>query len=500
MHHSKALNGIFHTGITPYIIRNNVVQKLYHIPSNASLINPNFIFLYGINAGSGSAGQRIVTGNRVSQIYTSGIPSGITTGIQIFGNSIEVSRNAVFGIGPLANTATRVRGILVSGPNMQLHHNEIHLGTDSASNANTGNVLYWGISKDGTANKIFYNTVKISGENVSNTGTEYTAAYLSITGNQQDSVFNNIFINERSNISAMGTKHYAAYFWTGSNPIMNRNLLFANGNNGFVGNASATDYASLAAFATATNTNSNSRSKQVQFVSPWNLRLAGTSLGDTALVCMPIPRLGFDIDHQPRDAFKPYMGCDEAISHPLPVSLTKFALSTMGSDVLVKWQTSTEINNKGFYIERSYDGIRFEPITFYKGKGNSNSLTSYQHLDKDLLNANTRLYYKLWQVDFDGTKTDLGTRMVQADGIENTIQIYPNPASDAVWIKPGEANTIDAIEIYTLAGSLVKIWPSIKQDANKAAIQLPLAGLNPGMYLLHIKMGNEVIIKKLNLM
>ena len=500
MHHSRTLTGIFHTGITPYIIRNNVVQRLYHFPSNPSLINPNFIFLYGISAGSGSTGQRIVTGNRVSQIYTSGIPSGITTGIQIFGNSIEVSRNAVFGIGPLANTATRVRGILVSGSNMQLHHNEIHLGTDSASNANTGNVLYWGISKDGTANKIFYNTVKISGGNVSNTGTEYTAAYHSIIGDQQDSVFNNIFINERSNISAMGTKHYAAYFWTGSNPIMNRNLLFANGNNGFVGNAAAIDYATLPAFAAATSTNSNSRSKQVQFTSAWNLRLAGTSLGDTALVCMPIPRLGFDIDHQPRDAFKPYMGCDEAISHPLPVSLTKYAVSNLGSDVLVKWQTATEINNKGFYLERSYDGVRFEPIAFFKGKGNSNSVISYQHLDKEILNANTRLYYTLWQVDFDGTKTNLGTRMVQADGIENAIQIYPNPASDAVWIKPGEGNTIDAIEIYTVTGKLVNIWTNLKQNTNNEAILLPVAGLNPGMYVLHIKMGNEVIVKKLNCM
>jgi hypothetical protein len=215
---------------------------------------------------------------------------------------------------------------------------------------------------------------------------------------------------------------------------------------------------------------------------------------------MPIPRLGFDIDHQPRDAFKPYMGCDEAISHPLPVSLTKFALSNMGRDVLVTWQTATEINNKGFYLERSYDGVRFEPIAFYKGKGNSNSVISYQHLDKEILNANTRLYYTLWQVDFDGTKTDLGTRMVQADGIENAIQIYPNPASDAVWIKPGEGNVIDAIEIYTVTGKLVNIWTNLKQNTNNEAILLPVAGLNPGMYVLHIKMGNEVIVKKLNCM
>lgn len=498
LHHSKTLIGIYHTGITPYIIRNNVVQQLYHIPSNASLINPNFIFLYGINTASGIAGQRIVTGNRVSQIHTSGIPSGATTGIQIFGNSIEVSRNSVFGIGPLANTATRVRGILVSGPNMQLHHNEINLGTDSASNANTGNVLYWGISKDGTANKIFYNTVKISGGNVSNTGTDYTAAYLSIIGDQQDSVFNNIFINERSNTSAVGTKHYAAYLWTGSNPIMNRNLFFANGNNGFVGNASATDYASLSAFASATNTNSNSRSKQVQFASPWNLRLAGTSLGDTALAALPITRLGLDIDNQPRDPFKPYMGCDEALSHPLPVVLTKFEVEAFDRDALVKWHTSSEQNNKGFYLERSFDGLRFEPIAFYKGKGNSSSLTNYQHIDKEILNTNSSIYYRLWQEDLDGTKTDLGIRLLKADEMENnSILIYPNPASGAVWVKPNETTAIDLIELYSMDGKLVQVLQPFKVGTASDAFQFNVLGLNQGIYMLSIQVGNTTYVRKM---
>jgi hypothetical protein len=342
--------------------------------------------------------------------------------------------------------------------------------------------------------------VKISGGNVSNTGTDYTAAYHSIIGNQQDSVFNNIFINERSNISATGTKHYAAYLWTGSNPIMNRNLLFANGNNGFVGNAASIDYATLPAFAAATSTNSNSRSKQVQFMSPWNLRLAGTSLGDTALIGLPIPRLGFDIDNQPRDPFKPYMGCDEALSHPLPVALTKFEVQAFDKDALVKWQTSSELNNKGFYLERSFDGIRFEPIAFYKGKGNSSSLTNYQHIDKDILNANTALYYRLWQEDLDGTKTDLGTRLLKADEIENnSILIYPNPASEFVWIKAPKATSFDFIALYSLDGRLVRTWDTLTSAATAELLKLNVLGLNQGMYVLNFKMGGQVYARKLNL-
>lgn len=500
LHHSKVLTGIFHSGNTPVIIRNNLVQQLYHNPINPSLINNSFNFLNGIFMSASGTGQRVITGNRVNQIYTNGIPSGGATGIQISGTGIEVSRNSVFGIGPLATTEARARGIYSFGNDIQMHNNEVALGTDSNGITNTANIAYQGIIKNGSANKIFYNTVKVQGNNINNTGSNYTAAYLSEVGDAQDSVFNNIFINERSNTSAAGSKHYAAYFWFGSNPIMNRNLLFANGLNGFVGNASSTDYPSLAAFASATNSNSNSRSKQVQFLGPWNLRLAGTSLGDTALVGLPIPRLRLDIDNQLRDPFKPYMGCDEALSHPLPVVLTMFEVYALERDARIIWQTSSELNCNGYYLERSFDGVNFEAIAFYQGKGNTNTLTNYQHLDKDILMANSSIYYKLIQEDFDGTKRVLGVRQILSNEVnQHLILVYPNPTSDYIWIKGPETASFEKIELYTLDGKLARNWDFLNSAAVTPILKLDVLGLNQGLYLLHMKMGNHVYVRKLNL-
>jgi hypothetical protein len=500
LHHSKAVTGIFHSGNTPAIIRNNVVQQLYHLHANATLINTGFNFLNGIFMSASGAGQRLITGNRITQIHTNGIPSGGATGIQISGTGIEVSRNSVFGIGPLATTEARARGIYSFGNDIQLNHNEVALGADSNSNANTANIAYQGIIKNGTTNKIFYNTVRISGNNVSNTGSSYTAAYLSEVGDAQDSVFNNIFINERSNSSAAGSKHYSAYFWFGSNPIMNRNLLFTNGLNGFIGNASSTDYSTLAAFAAATNTNANSRSKQVQFVSPWNLRLAGTSLGDTALVGLPIPRLRLDIDNQLRDPFKPYMGCDEALSHPLPVVLTMFEVYALERDARIIWQTSSELNCNGYYLERSFDGVNFEAIAFYEGKGNTNTLTNYQHLDKDILMANSSIYYKLIQEDIDGTKRILGVRLILSNEVnQHLILVYPNPTSDYIWIKGPETASFEKIELYTLDGKLARNWDFLNLAAVTSILKLDVLGLSQGLYLLHMKIGNHNYVRKLNL-
>ena len=117
-----------------------------------------------------------------------------------------------------------------------------------------------------------------------------------------------------------------------------------------------------------------------------------------------------------------------------------------------------------------------------------------------LTKENKVVYYRLLQVDFDGTKTDLGMRMVQTDEVESNLIIYPNPASDEVWVKHHIGSEINAIEIYDLAGKSVGIWPSIQQNANTEAVLLNVVGLNPGIYVMHIKMGNEVMIRKLNLM
>lgn len=503
LHNSRVLNGINVATNTPAFVKGNTVNRLFHSPGNATLITPGFTFLNGMYLNLGGNGQRMVLENRISQIHTTTNPSGRSFGLQVLKPStvnLEVGRNSVTGIGPNTSADAFVTGIYIQGDGILFHNNEVVLGIDSNGNSMNGASLYTGIYKSGVACKIFHNSAHIAGNNVATTGSFYTAAYLAETNNAQDSVFNNIFINQRSNLSASGSKNYSTYFLLSPYPVMNRNVLLANGINGFIGFAVNTDYATLPLFASATNTNSQSRSNAVNFAGPWNLRITGSSIGDTSLAGAPLSRVRNDIDNQVRDAFKPYVGCDEVTTHPLPVNLTKFGISTYENDVILNWQTSSELNNKGFYIERSFNGLKFELLTFYKGKGTSNKLSNYLHSDIEILKENKVVYYKLIQEDLDGTKTELGIRKVQADEDKSNFIIYPNPASDEVWVKHHRGSEINAIEIYDIAGKSVRIWPSIQQNSNTEAVLLDVIGLNPGMYVMHIKMGNEVMIRKLNLM
>jgi len=91
----------------------------------------------------------------------------------------------------------------------------------------------------------------------------------------------------------------------------------------------------------------------------------------------------------------------------LPVDLSSFSGSLSEDNILLSWTTENEENNAGFEIEYSYDGNRFEKIGMVLGAGDSESTRSYTFMDKGIRNralSNTA-YYRLVQIDFDGTKT-----------------------------------------------------------------------------------------------
>lgn len=69
--------------------------------------------------------------------------------------------------------------------------------------------------------------------------------------------------------------------------------------------------------------------------------------------------------------------------------------------VRIDWSTASELNNDYFVIERSQDFVHYEAIGTQSGTGNSQTLQHYQALDPTPLSG--RSYYRLRQVDFDGT-------------------------------------------------------------------------------------------------
>ena len=87
----------------------------------------------------------------------------------------------------------------------------------------------------------------------------------------------------------------------------------------------------------------------------------------------------------------------------LPIQLTSFTGEKEGVSNILKWNTSSEINNDYFTIEKTIDGSTFEIIGTLNGAGNSSVQNNYQLYDYNF--QKTINYYRLKQTDFDGNST-----------------------------------------------------------------------------------------------
>ncbi len=123
------------------------------------------------------------------------------------------------------------------------------------------------------------------------------------------------------------------------------------------------------------------------------------------------------------------------ISQPIPVELTMFNAERVDAGVLLSWETATETNNSGFEVERSRDSENFASIGFVKGNGTTTQKSNYNFIDTDIEIGN--YYYRLKQVDFDGTSKYYNVVMIDA-GLPrdfSVMQNYPNPFNPVTSIK-----------------------------------------------------------------
>lgn len=103
------------------------------------------------------------------------------------------------------------------------------------------------------------------------------------------------------------------------------------------------------------------------------------------------------------DEFDISVSLDES-SIALPVKLSAFSAAAANNGINLNWTTVSEINNKGFDIEKSTDGKVFNKIGYAASKAvdGSNSLPLTYTFADNAPAAGTN-YYRLHQIDIDGT-------------------------------------------------------------------------------------------------
>jgi len=175
----------------------------------------------------------------------------------------------------------------------------------------------------------------------------------------------------------------------------------------------------------------------------------------------------------------------------IPVELTTFTAEISGREVVVTWITATELNNRGFDIERNMQG-EWKKIGFKDGKGTTTEESSYSFIDKFTYESFVgTISYRLKQMDFDGSYAYSPEVEVNVDFTpkEYTLyQNYPNPFNPVTTIKyslPFESNV--RIAVYNILGEMIDVFVDETKQVGFHDYNWNASNLASGIYIYTIE-------------
>lgn len=117
----------------------------------------------------------------------------------------------------------------------------------------------------------------------------------------------------------------------------------------------------------------------------------------------------------------------------LPVEFTYITLKQIGDVVNIKWETAWEQNNFGFIVQRKHENTDWEDVKFIGGQDTKSTPTQYEYFER--LHKSGTYYYRLLQVDYNGTyaySDIVTTKLVSPLDVEQYIYF---PAFNGVWMR-----------------------------------------------------------------
>ena len=163
-----------------------------------------------------------------------------------------------------------------------------------------------------------------------------------------------------------------------------------------------------------------------------------------------------------------------------PMKLINFKGAIQNKNVNLNWQIENEKDLKYFDVEKSSDALNFIAIKSIIGKGNSALITDYSAFDDQP--SKGKNYYRLKMVKNDRSFTY--SQMINANLCDEVtvITIYPNPATNRLFITNNGVNEKATLEIIDNTGIKVK---EIKTTLN-ASTSIDIYTLPLGIYSLKI--------------
>ncbi len=190
----------------------------------------------------------------------------------------------------------------------------------------------------------------------------------------------------------------------------------------------------------------------------------------------------------------------------VPVELVSFNANVFEAGVSLNWITATEINNRGFEVEKREVGGRqlaignteWKIIGFVEGRGTTTQTQSYSFVDEEVTSG--RYQYRLKQIDFDGSYEYSSTVEVDVNLIKEFVleQNYPNPFNPTTkisWQSP--VGSHQTIKVYDVLGNEVATLVDEYREAGKYEIEFEASNLSSGVYYYQLRAGSFVETRRM---
>jgi hypothetical protein len=197
------------------------------------------------------------------------------------------------------------------------------------------------------------------------------------------------------------------------------------------------------------------------------------------------------------------ISCASNLGGIIPVELTSFSARYYDGSVRLNWQTATELNNHGFYVERSLDGESWEDLRFIEGAGTSNVPLTYDYTDvlEHSLRDVPQIAYRLRQEDRDGTIDYSGIVYAHTGAQPDRVELYEaypnpfNPSTSLSFSLQEEAHV--SLKVYNTFGQEVATVSNATFDAGFHTVEFQGAQLPSGVYIAVLEAAGSVQQQKL---
>jgi hypothetical protein len=171
---------------------------------------------------------------------------------------------------------------------------------------------------------------------------------------------------------------------------------------------------------------------------------------------------------------------------PLPVTLTSFTVRRAPGTgaAILNWATASELNSASFVVERSTSpSTGFVAVGQVTAAGNSTVARTYALQDAEAATLTTAAYYRLRQVDQDGSARFSAVAVLSAGLAPAGFTLYPNPATTSTpqvtisaAVAPGYS-----VSLYSTMGQLLSTR-TVSSEGATAPLSISASGLAAGIY------------------